>query len=479
MRLLRSLRVVSLCAGLAALLGVLPVAATPIPLLDNRTAGFVGMAQQGPLDTPVTVQSYAQFVATFGGSTSGLANPYLAPSVAAFFANSGHALIVVRVAAADDASLIGVDTGVAGTRTGLQALRDVAVGMIAIPGAGSLAVQNAMIAECESMGDRIAILDSASPSDMNAVITQRAALNSVNGDAALYFPWVQAAPAGVSLLLPPSGFVAGLMSNTTPALSPTGVLTTVTGLAASVNTTQDGTLNAAGICSLRQFAGPVFRVWGARTIASNAEYQYIVVRREADAIATSIRAGTAWCLGVPNDAALWTQLTSDLDAFLHDLWLAAWFQGTSPVQAYLARCDATTMTAQDIADGRTIMLVGFAPLRPAEFVLLHVTQQRPPAAAVGPGASGFAFAAPSPNPFTARTSLAFTLPRDAAVTLRVYDVRGRLVRTLLDRAALAAGRHEAAWDGRDDRGTRAAAGVYFSRLDVGGRTTTRRLNFSR
>jgi hypothetical protein len=479
MRLLRSLRAVCVFTGAALSFLALPAAATPITLVDDRIAGFVGMAQQGPLDTPVEVDGYPEYTGVFGGSTSGLADPYLEPSVAAFFANGGHRLIVVRVAAADDASLIGIDTGVAGTRTGLQALRDTPASIVAVPGAGSLAVQSALIAVCESMGDRLAILDSASPSDLNAVTAQRASLGSVNGYAALYFPWVQAAPTGVSLLLPPSGFVAGVVAATSPAVSPTGSLSTVTGLGAIVNTTQAGTLNTAGICAIRQFAGPTYQIWGARTIASNTEYQYIVVRREASAIATSIRVGAAWCLGVPNDATLWAQLTSDMDDFLHMLWLGGWFQGTTPTQAYLARCDATTMTAQDTTEGRTILLAGFAPLRPAEFVLLQVTQQRAPAAAVVPGVAGFAFAAPSPNPFTARTTLAFELPSEGAVTLRVYDVRGRRVRTLLAGANLVAGRHVAIWDGREDAGGRAAPGVYFARLEAGGRTVARRVALGR
>ena len=96
-------------------------AAVPIELLDTRTAGFVGQAQRGPLDQPVLVLSYTDFVTVFGDSTAGLTNPYLAPSAAAFFFNGGFRLCVVRTAGADDAPLIGVDGGF-GSHTGLRAL---------------------------------------------------------------------------------------------------------------------------------------------------------------------------------------------------------------------------------------------------------------------------------------------------------------------------------------------------------------------
>lgn len=440
-------------AALALLLVAQAAPATPIALLGSDAAGFVGQAQGGPLDTPVLVGSYAQFLSTFGASTAGLADPYLAPSVAAFFVNGGLHLYVVRVSGADDASLIGTDGGAPGARTGLQALRDVpAVAMVAAPGAVSLAVQSALLAHCESMGNRVAILDPASANDMNAVIAQRAGIGSADGFGALYFPWVLAAPAGDSLQLPPSGFVAGVMARSTPPTTPTGVIASATGVTLPLNTTQDGQLSPLGIDTIRFFSGQGVRIWGGRTLASNLDWQYLAVRRAGCAIASSIQAGTAWCLPLPNDAALWTQLTTDLNGFMMDLFVAGWFKGTTPSQAFFVKCDATTMTAQDIADGRTIMLVGFAPITPANFVVMRIVQSRPPSASVAPGAQSFTLGAPHPNPFTPQTGVAFDLPASAAVTLRIHDVGGRLVRTLAGGETLAAGHHEQPWDGRDDAG---------------------------
>ena len=448
--------------------------ATPINLIDHRTAGFVGESQQGPLDQPVLIESYFQFVSTFGASGAGLANPYLAPSVAAYFMNVGTRLYVVRVAASDDASLIGAQGASPGTSTGLQTLREVAeVSVVAIPGATSHAVQAAMIAHAESMPDRIAILDPVSASDINAVSAQRAALSTAEGHAVLYFPWLQAAPAGVSQLLPPSGFVAGLFARTPRTVSPTGSLYTGTSVSLGLNSTQLGVLNTQGISTLRFISGSGVVVWGARTMASDPQWQYIAVRRKGSAITSSIAAGTQWCLGEPNDATLWTQLRNDVGSFMQSLFVAGWFAGSTANQAYFVKCDETTMTATDIAEGRTIILVGFAPLTPAEFLLQRVVQQRANTTGVVPGEARSLMLAPRPSPFLANTSIAFELSAAARVTLSIHDIAGRTVRTLLSSAVLAAGHHEQVWDGRDDASASVRAGVYLVRLQAGAQSQSR------
>ncbi|MEO5988059.1 MAG: FlgD immunoglobulin-like domain containing protein [Candidatus Eisenbacteria bacterium] len=455
-------------------------AATPIVLLDSRTAGFVGQTQQGPLDQPVLVDSYAQFTATFGASTSGLANPYLAPSVAAYFVNGGQRLYIVRVPGADDVSLIGSDGGVPGARTGLQALRDIAeVAMVAIPGATSQGVQAALIVHCESVGNRFAILDPVSATDMDAVLAQRAALSTTNGFAALYFPWVQAAPAGVSLLLPPSGFVAGVVARTSPPTAATGTVNSGSSVSLALNTTQQSQLASVNINPIRYFVGQGVQVWGARTLASSTDWRYLAVRREGSGIAASIQAGTAWCLQESNDETLWAQLRTDGTNFLQGLYSAGWFKGSTPSQAYFMKCDATTMTAQDIAEGRTIMLVGFAPITAGEFIILSIVQQRASTASVTPGRPLLTLSTPRPNPFTARTTIAFDMPSTAAVTLRILDVTGRVVRTLAAGEGMASGRHDQVWDGRDDTGGGVAAGVYLVRLEAGGRVLTQRVSIMR
>lgn len=466
--------------GLAMLLVARAATATPIDLLDSGTAGFVGESQQGPLDQPVLVDSYAQFTATFGAGTAGLASPYLAPSVAAFFANGGEHLYVVRVADADEASLIGIDGGEVGARTGLQALRDVeAIAIVAIPGAVAPAVQAALIAHCESMGHRVVILDPSTTNDINAVLAQRAGLSSPDGFAALYFPWVQAAPAGESLLLPPSGLVAGVFARSAPPASPTGAVASATGVSFPVNGSQDSQLTPQGVDTIRLFTGQGVLVWGARTLASNSDWRYLAVRRAGSAIAASIQAGTAWCHQESNDESLWSQLRADVTDFMSSRFAAGWFQGSTPNQAFFVRCDATTMSAQDIAEGRTIIRVGFAPLTPAEFVILTIVQQRTPPTSVAPASSSLSLSAPHPNPSYPRTTIAFELPSAAVVTLRIHDVGGRLVRTLAAGVLMAAGHHDRLWDGRDDNGDDVPPGMYLVRLQTPGRTLTQRVSLVR
>lgn len=450
-------------------------ACATITLLDERNAAFVGMAQDGPFDTPVTVYSELGYEQYFGGSTVGLANPYLYASVLAYFENGGYSLTIVRVADDSDAAIIGVDGGMPGARTGLQALRDVSASVVAIPGATSQPVQAAMLALCESMGDRLAILDPVAPTSIAAVTAQRAALSTTDGFGALYFPWIQSIIPGAPSPMPPSGFVAGRIAETAPQETPAGSVYAASGVSTPLTSQQSSDLTALGIDPIREFVSQGVQFFGARTLASNTEYRYIPTRRRAFSLTASLRAGTAWCLTEPNDAATWAQIESDANDFLHMLWLGGWFAGTTPTQAYFVHCDASTMSAQDLAEGRTVLLVGFAPLTPGEFILLRVEQTRAPVTGAAPGAARLALEEARPNPIRSGAAIVFTLAQDGPVTLRVHDVSGRNVRALAASATLAAGRHEVAWDGRDDSGASVAPGVYLVRLEAGGRTLTRRI----
>lgn len=469
MRLAPKIAWISFCLLLALVRTAGAQLPPPIPLVDTSTAGFVGLTEFGPLDTPVRVTSYGQFLATFGGSTLGLANPYLAPSVAAFFVNGGAALHVVRVASGDDATLIGVDGG-PGARSGLQALIAVdEVSVIALPGVSSQVVQMAMIAHAEAMGDRMAILDPAPSADVSAVLAQRAGLASVQGFAALYFPWVQAAPAGVSLLLPPSGFVAGLFARTSPAESPVDAIATATGVSVTVSTAQQELLNPQGINAIRFFAGQGVRVWGARTLANDPEWIYVAVRRTQLVLEESIEKGTAWALLEPNSTELWSSLRAVVEDFLQQRFIEGWFTGISPQDAYFVRCDASTMTQLDLDEGRTVLLVGFAPLSPAEFLFFSVVHDRGAVTAAGPPlVQPVVLHAPAPNPFNPRTTIRFTLRAAMAVQLDVVDLAGRRVSRLAHGEELAAGEHEVLWSALDARGMRVASGVYLVRLRAGG-----------
>ncbi len=208
------------------------------------------------------------------------------------------------------------------------------------------------------------------------------------GSAALYFPQIRQKDPnreGQTELFVPCGTVAGIFSKTDASRgiwkSPAGIDATlggVTGLQVNLTDAENGMLNPLGINCLRSF--PVYGtvVWGARTMrGANQladEYKYIAVRRIALFIEESLYRGTKWVVFEPNDEPLWAQIRLNIGSFMHNLFRQGAFQGSSPREAYLVKCDRETTTPHDINQGIVNILVGFAPLRPAEFVFIKVQQ---------------------------------------------------------------------------------------------------------
>jgi phage tail sheath protein FI len=206
--------------------------------------------------------------------------------------------------------------------------------------------------------------------------------------AALYFPRVvEANPlfGDQPGVFAPSGAIAGVMARTDVSRgvwkAPAGIdaaLSGVTALDVLLNDIENGLLNQRGVNCLRTF--PVYGniVWGARTMAGDDqradEYKYVPVRRLANFIEESLFRGLKWVVFEPNDEPLWGQIRLNVGAFMQDLFRQGAFQGTSPRDAYFVRCDKTTTTQNDINKGVVNIAVGFAPLKPAEFVVLRLTQ---------------------------------------------------------------------------------------------------------
>jgi phage tail sheath protein FI len=447
-----------------------------IDLLPTDQAGFVGEAGTGPVDTPTLVTSYEEYLSIFGPSDD-LANPHLAPSVAAYFANGGPVLWIVRAAGSDPAELIGEDGG-PGQRTGLQALLDVdTLAMVAIPGATDLSVQNALIAHAEQTDDRMAILDPVDQNDVGGVLAQRALLDAADGHAALYYPWVEVVLAGEDRVLPPSGFVAAVYARVRADDSPANEPITANGLTDVLTASESDQLNAAGVNPIRDFGAPQgIRVWGARTLSSDPEWRYVAIRRTTLVVAESILDGTLWALEEDNGPVLWQQLEIGVSDFLYNLWVTGWLLGFTPEDAYFVHCDATTHTVADLEAGRTVMFVGLALLAPAEFTVLRLVHERDTGTSAPPLA-GLAVAA-APNPFNPRVTLRLELPEPVHVRMRIFDARGRLVRRLVDRD-LATGAHALRWDGRDDAGRPLPSGAYLARTEAGPRRITTPLTLVR
>lgn len=210
-------------------------------------------------------------------------------------------------------------------------------------------------------------------------------LTTANSYGAIYFPWVQALdPTGASqqpILLPPSGYMAGLFAriDSTRGVwkAPAGTeasLNGVVGLAANLSDVQHGILNPISINVVRQFAGSGIVSFGARTIASDVEWKYVPVRRTAIMLRVSIYYGIQWAVFEPNDEPLWSELRLNIGAFMTTLFRQGAFQGSTPSQAFFVKCDSETTTQADIDNGVVNILIGFAPLKPAEFVVVKISQ---------------------------------------------------------------------------------------------------------
>jgi len=207
-------------------------------------------------------------------------------------------------------------------------------------------------------------------------------------NSAFYFPWVEAPDplfGNRMALFPPCGFVAGIYAATDAARgvwkAPAGIdasLTGVLGLQYNLTDQENGQLNIQAVNCLREFKVYGDVVWGARTLQGNdqagSQWKYVPIRRFALFLESSLYDGTQWVVFEPNDETLWGQIRLNVGSFLQGLFLQGAFAGTTPQQAYFVKCDAENNPATSIAQGIVNILVGFAPLYPAEFVVIQIQQ---------------------------------------------------------------------------------------------------------
>ena len=217
----------------------------------------------------------------------------------------------------------------------------------------------------------------------NSNLTGQYSINS-----AYYFPWVSAPDplfGNRPALFPPCGFVAGIYAATDANFgvwkAPAGIdasLTGVSGLQYTLTDLENGTLNIQAVNCLRQFRVYGDVVWGARTLQGNdqagSQWKYVPIRRLALFIESSLYDGTQWVVFEPNDERLWGQIRLNVGVFMQGLFLQGAFQGTTPSQAYFVKCDAENNPQSSIDQGIVNVLVGFAPLYPAEFVVIQIQQ---------------------------------------------------------------------------------------------------------
>jgi phage tail sheath protein FI len=278
--------------------------------------------------------------------------------------------------------------------TGLAALGEIDdIAIVAVPDGGGyddvlLCRQAAdrLITHAELMRYRIAVVDAPVGSSMTEIRDFKGRFDTKYG--ALYHPWIeildpteraaQGAPPK-RILLPPSGFVTGIYARSdiergvfkAPANE---VVRGLTKFEVNINKARQDVLNPEGINALRFFEGRGNRVWGARTMSSDPEWKYVNVRRLFIYIEHSIDKGTQWAVFEPNNQRLWANIRSTVEDFLLVLWKDGALLGSKPEEAYFVRCDRTTMTQNDLDNGRLICLIGIAPTKPAEYVIFRIGQ---------------------------------------------------------------------------------------------------------
>lgn len=372
-------------------------------------------------DLEVGVQVAGAFEAIDGESFVGLSMDESSEDYLALKVNGVSSIVEIAVidgvpndAAPVDTAITGIalDTDVVGVANGpvvgdyttfygdtLRKVRDVSI--IALPGQQWAAdgsgnpIGSATLAHCESTKSRVIIIDP--PADLE--LAQAATVNTMalptSTYSSLYYPWVSMANplfnedlnplAPRTLLVPPSAFAAGLWSKIDGKRgvwkAPAGVeaqLNGAAGLAFDVEDLEQDQLNPLGINCFRKMPsfGPV--IWGARTLATKAspEWRYVPVRRTAIFIEQSIYNGIQWSVFEPNDHPLWGSLRANIGSFMNGLFRSGAFQGATSKDAFFVRCGlGDTMTQGDIDRGQVIVVVGFAPLKPAEFVIVRIQQK--------------------------------------------------------------------------------------------------------
>lgn len=279
------------------------------------------------------------------------------------------------------ADFMGEDRG-PGKRTGIKAFIDNdEVSIMAVPGVTDPNVQLALVAHCESLTSRFAVLDI--PRELKSVADVQKHRNIFDSDyAALYHPWLQVFDPldKRNIFIPPSGSMVGIYArsdNTRGVFKAPAneVVRACVGLDCQYNKGEQDILNPKGINLIRSFTGQGIRVWGARTCSSNAIWKYINVRRLFIFLEQSIKNGSNWVVFEPNDERLWARVQRTIYSFLLGVWRTGALMGGTPDEAFFVRVDRSTMTQDDIDNGRLICVIGVAPVKPAEFVIFRITQK--------------------------------------------------------------------------------------------------------
>jgi uncharacterized protein len=388
----------------------------PIEAGATNVVGFLGVAEKGPVNEPTLVTNWSHYTRVFGGFHTG---GWLAHGVSQFFLNGGTKCYINNLAkgeggdavdaakgdAKGDAAqpkpekekkkpagdvviknpdnmttlVIGKDNG-PGKRTGLFAFDPITdISIVCAPGVTDPAATDAILTHCERNRFRVAVLD-APETISKGIDSIPMPRDSTMG--AYYFPWIKMYDTELEqpVFAPPSGGVAGVYGRVdklrgvhkAPANE---IFNGAIGVKYPLSDAEQEFLNPKGINCIREFMGRGIRVWGARTFSSNSEWRYVNVRRLFCMVEKAIQDGTNWVVFEPNTRALWKNIVRNITAFLLRLWKDGALFGDTPEEAFFVRCDDELNPPDSIDAGYVICQVGFAPAKPAEFVIFKVSQK--------------------------------------------------------------------------------------------------------
>ncbi len=362
----------------------------PLEKVETGVTAFLGVTAQGPSQEPVRIGSYAQYEKVFGGD-----DHVMALSVRGFFDNGGRSAYILNVepeggldATPDD--FIG-QQGVKGK--GLRVLEKIDdVDLVVAPDLMNqykkslgfsrpehvLAVQRAMVEHCEKMHDRFALLDALPDMNTQDALEWRGHFDTSH--AAFYYPWVKVRigeEAGAAI--PPTGHIAGLYARAdktegvhrAPANLP---IEGIVDVARHIKKRERDHLFDHRINTLNAFPARGLRIWGARTLSSDESFKHINVRRLFILIRKSVERYAQWVVFEPNEPGLWKRLTRTIDAFLTDMWTAGALIGGTKDEAFYVKCDEETNPPEARDVGQLLCEIGIAPVVPAEYIIVRVTQ---------------------------------------------------------------------------------------------------------
>lgn len=273
------------------------------------------------------------------------------------------------------------DSNQPGNRKGLTGFAEVDdISLVYAPNAQGIPnLVDAIINQCENLKDRFAIIDAPKDSPDVTALNPRSARST--SYAAYYYPWIKIShpESGALYLVPPGGHIAGIYarSDTERGVHKAPANETVRGakmLEFPVTKGEQDILNPKGVNVIRSFRDRGILVWGARTLSTNSLWKYINVRRLFIYVEESIEKGTQWVVFEPNNEKLWARVRATVTQFLTSVWRDGALMGTKAEEAFFVKCDRSTMTQDEIDNGKLIIIIGIAPVKPAEFVIIRITQ---------------------------------------------------------------------------------------------------------